>query len=216
MSQTPDLPPSFRALTHPLVADRLSRLRGRDLPTAGFRALVRALSVPLALEALRDVDLREETIQTPLTPMQGQVLADPPPCLVNILRAGSGLVEGMLEVIPEAAVAHLGMYRDEQTLKPVPYYNSMPPRLSERLVVVCDPMLATGGSAVAAITQLKEAGARRLRFACLLAAPEGARRLGEAHPDVEILAAGLDSHLDHRGFIVPGLGDAGDRQFGTA
>lgn len=219
MSHPQDLPATLTVLTqHPLVADRLTRMRERQLDTAGFRGLVRALSWPLAFEATRDLALESRRIETPMAAMDAPLLAGPPPCLIAIWRAGSGLVEGMLDVLPEAVVGHLGMYRDEQTLNPVAYYRSLPARLDERLVILCDPMLATGGSAVAAVAQIVEGGARpeRLVFACLLAAPEGVRTLAAAYPMVRILTAGLDSHLNESGYIVPGLGDAGDRQFGTS
>ena len=200
---------------HPLVQHKLTHMRDKDTPTPVFRQLLREISQLLAYEVTREMPLQTQRIETPLCPMDAPVLAGPEPALISILRAGNGLLDGILELIPQARVGFVGLYRDEATLQPVQYYFKVPPDLGARMVFVVDPMLATGNSSVAAVDLLKQAGARNLRFLCLLAAPEGVARMREAHPDVPIVTAALDDRLDARGFIVPGLGDAGDRMYGT-
>jgi uracil phosphoribosyltransferase len=200
---------------HPAVADRLARLRDRDTPTPVFRKLLEELGAFLAYEATRNLPLRDEHVITPLTPMVAHRVAVRP-VVAPILRAGLGLLPGFLEVIDDAVVAHLGFYRDPQTLQPVPYYANVPHDLSQRHVYVLDPMLATGGSAVHALEKLKRAGAKQLELVCLVAAPQGVEAVQSAHPDVRIWTAAIDRELDENAYIRPGLGDAGDRVFGTA
>ena len=200
---------------HPLVQHKLTLMRQRDTPTAVFRQLLREISHLLAYEVTRELAMTRVSIETPLTEMEAPKLSGKKLALVSILRAGNGLLDGILDLIPSARVGFVGLYRDEQTLKPVQYYFKVPTELEDRLVIAVDPMLATGNSSAAAIDLLKEAGATNIRFLCLLAAPEGVARMKEAHPDVPIVTAALDSHLNEKGYIVPGLGDAGDRMFGT-
>lgn len=200
---------------HPLVLHKLARLRSQDTEPKTFRELVREICWLLFYEATQDLPLTPVTVRTPLTDCSCHRLAESIG-LMPILRAGLGMAEAILEVLPSAHVWHLGLYRDHETLEPVTYYNKLPPQLRVDLSLVLDPMLATGGSAVAALDMLKRWGARRIRFLALIAAPEGVRALQAAHPDVPIYLAALDSHLDERSYIVPGLGDAGDRQFNTA
>jgi uracil phosphoribosyltransferase len=200
---------------HPLVQHKLTLMRDKDTPTAVFRQLLREISQFLAYEITRGLDMTTRRIETPLCEMDAPVLAGKKLALISILRAGNGLLDGVLELIPSARVGFVGLYRDEKTLQPVQYYFKVPEGLDDRLVIAVDPMLATGNSSVAAIDLLKKAGATNLRFMCLLAAPEGVARMREAHPDVPIVTAALDSHLNDKGYIVPGLGDAGDRMFGT-
>ncbi len=200
---------------HPLVQHKLTLMRQTDTSTAVFRQLLREISQLLAYEVTRGLPMTTKRIDTPLEPMDAPVIDGKKLALVSILRAGNGLLDGVLELIPSARVGFVGLYRDEETLKPVQYYFKVPPELEDRLVIAVDPMLATGNSSVAAIDLLKEAGAKNIRFLCLLAAPEGIARMQEAHPDVPIVTAAIDSHLNENGFIVPGLGDAGDRMFGT-
>ena len=202
-------------VTHPLVQHKLSLMRDKSAPTPLFRQLLREISQLLAYEITRELALTKKRIDTPLEPMNASVLDGKKLALVSILRAGNGLLDGVLELIPGARVGFVGLYRDEETLEPVQYYFKVPDALEDRLVIAVDPMLATGNSSVAAIDLLKESGAKNIRFMCLLAAPEGVRRMQEAHPDVQIVTAALDSHLNEKGYIVPGLGDAGDRMFGT-
>jgi len=200
---------------HPLVQHKLTLMRQRDTSTAVFRQLLREISQLLAYEITRDLALTRVMIETPLQEMEAPKLAGKKLALVSILRAGNGLLDGVLELIPSARVGFVGLYRDETTLQPVQYYFKVPTELHERRVIVLDPMLATGNSSAAAVTLLKEAGARDIRFLCLLAAPEGVARMAEAHPDVPVVAAALDARLNDKGYILPGLGDAGDRMFGT-
>lgn len=200
---------------HPLVQHKLTLMRERDTPTAVFRQLLREISHLLAYEITRELAMTTVNIDTPLTDMAAPKLAGKKLALVSILRAGNGLLDGILDLIPSARVGFIGLYRDEETLKPVQYYFKVPTELDDRLVIAVDPMLATGNSSVAAIDLLKQSGARNIRFLCLLAAPEGVARMQEAHPDVPIVTAALDSHLNEKGYIVPGLGDAGDRMYGT-
>ncbi len=201
---------------HPLVQHKLSLMRDKRTPTAVFRQLLREISQLLAYEITRDLPLTTQQIETPMAPIQAPVLAGKKLALISILRAGNGLLDGVLELIPSARVGFVGLYRDEETLQPVQYYFKVPDRLEDRLVIAVDPMLATGNSSVAAIDLLKKAGATQLRFLCLLAAPEGIERMQSAHPDVPIVTAAIDERLNEVGYIVPGLGDAGDRMFGTA
>ena len=200
---------------HPLIQHKLTLMRQVDTPTAVFRQLLREISQLLAFEITRELPMTTKTIETPICEMEAPVLDGRKLALVSILRAGNGLLDGVLELIPSARVGFVGLYRDEETLKPIQYYFKVPTELKNRLVIAVDPMLATGNSSAAAIDLLKEAGATDIRFLSLLAAPEGVARMKEAHPDVPIVTAALDSHLNEKGYIVPGLGDAGDRMFGT-
>lgn len=200
---------------HPLVQHKLTLMREKDTSTAGFRQLLREISLLLAYEVTRDLPMTNRTIETPLMPMEAPSLLGKKLVLVSILRAGNGLMDGVLELIPAARVGFIGMYRDEETLQPVQYYCKLPAEMDERVVIVLDPMLATGNSSAAAVDILKAAGATDIRFLCLLAAPEGVARMQAAHPDVRIVTAALDARLNKKGYILPGLGDAGDRMFGT-
>lgn len=202
-------------VTHPLVQHKLTLMRQKETSTALFRQLLREISQLLAYEVTRGLPMTTRQIETPLQQMQAPVIDGKKLVLVSILRAGNGLLDGVLELIPSARVGFVGLYRDETTLQPVQYYFKVPTELDDRLVIAVDPMLATGNSSVAAIDLLKQAGATQIRFLCLLAAPEGIARMKEAHPDVPIVTAAIDSHLNEHGYIVPGLGDAGDRMFGT-
>jgi uracil phosphoribosyltransferase len=202
-------------VTHPLVQHKLTLMRQKETSTALFRQLLREISQLLAYEVTRGLPMTTRRIETPLEPMDAPVIDGKKLALVSILRAGNGLLDGVLELIPSARVGFVGLYRDEKTLQPVQYYFKVPTELEDRLVIAVDPMLATGNSSVAAIDLLKNAGATNIRFLCLLAAPEGIARMREAHPDVPIVTAAIDSHLNDHGYIVPGLGDAGDRMFGT-
>jgi uracil phosphoribosyltransferase len=206
---------ALTVIEHPLIQHKLSILRDRSTPTKLFKELVDEIAMLMAFEATRDLPLEPVVIETPLETIQARRLSGYEPVLVPILRAGLGMVDGIRALMPSARVGHIGLYRDHDTLQPVEYYFKVPSDLAQRDVFVLDPMLATGGSAVDAIAQLKKAGARRLRFMCLVAAPEGAARLTEAHPDVPVFAAALDRKLNASGYILPGLGDAGDRLFGT-
>ena len=200
---------------HPLVQHKLTLMRETSTSTAVFRQLLREISQFLAYEITRGLPMTTKTIETPIQEMDAPTLDGRKLALISILRAGNGLLDGMLELIPSARVGFVGLYRDEETLQPVQYYFKVPEALEERMVIAVDPMLATGNSSVAAIDLLKKSGAKNIRFLCLLAAPEGVARMKEAHPDVPIVTAALDSHLNENGYIVPGLGDAGDRMFGT-
>lgn len=200
---------------HPLVQHKLSLMREKDTSTKSFRQLLREISHLLAYEVTRNLPLTTKQIETPLCEMDAPVIDGKKLALISILRAGNGLLDGILELIPAARVGFVGLYRDEETLKPVQYYFKVPTQLEERVSIVVDPMLATGNSSAAAIDLVKDAGAKNIIFLCLLAAPEGVARMKEAHPDVPIVTASLDSHLNELGYIVPGLGDAGDRMFGT-
>ena len=200
---------------HPLVQHKLTIMREKDTSTAVFRQLLREISLLLAYEVTRGLPMTTKAIDTPLCEMDAPVLAGRKLALISILRAGNGLLDGMLELIPSARVGFVGLYRDEETLEPVEYYFKVPDMLDKRLVIAVDPMLATGNSSAAAIDRLKQAGATDIRFLCLLASPEGVAHMKEAHPDVPIVTAALDDRLNEKGYIVPGLGDAGDRMFGT-
>lgn len=200
---------------HPLVQHKLTLMRDVETSTAVFRQLLREISQLLAYEVTRNLPISTRQIKTPLMSMDAPIIDGKKLALVSILRAGNGLLDGILELVPAARVGFVGLYRDEETLQPVQYYFKVPQGLEDRLTIAVDPMLATGNSSVAAIDLLKQAGAKDIRFLCLLAAPEGVQRMKEAHPDVPIVTAALDSHLNEKGYIVPGLGDAGDRMFGT-
>lgn len=202
-------------VTHPLVQHKLTLMREKNTSTGEFRSLLREISALLAYEVTRELELTTRAIETPMQEMDAPVLKGKKLALVSILRAGNGLLDGVLELIPSARVGFVGLYRDEETLKPVQYYCKLPEGLEDRLVIVVDPMLATGNSSAAAVDLLKAAGATNIRFLCLLAAPEGVARMKEAHPDVPIVTASLDKRLNEKGYILPGLGDAGDRMFGT-
>ncbi|MFV0385162.1 uracil phosphoribosyltransferase [Paracoccus sp. (in: a-proteobacteria)] len=202
-------------IDHPLVQHKLTIMRKKDVSTAGFRRLLREISLLLAYEVTRELELTTTRIDTPICPMDAPTLEGQKLALISILRAGNGLLDGILELIPSARVGFVGLYRDPVTLQPVEYYCKVPNLLDQRMTIVVDPMLATGNSSVAAIDKLKEHGARNLRFLCLLAAPEGVERMRHAHPDVPVFTAALDEKLNDHGYIVPGLGDAGDRMFGT-
>ncbi|MDD9730619.1 uracil phosphoribosyltransferase [Mameliella sp. AT18] len=200
---------------HPLVQHKLTLMREKDTSTASFRRLLREISLLLAYEITRDLPLSERRIETPLCEMDAPVIEGKKLALISILRAGNGLLDGILELVPAARVGFVGLYRDEETLQPVQYYNKLPTQMNSRLAIVVDPMLATGNSSAAAVDLVKQGGATDIRFLCLLAAPEGVQRMAEAHPDVPVVTAALDERLNEKGYIVPGLGDAGDRMFGT-
>lgn len=214
MDTTPAFP-TLRIVSHPLIQHKLTILRDQNTPTKIFKELVDEIAMLMAYEATADLALEPVEIVTPLEGMTGQRVAGKKLTLVPILRAGLGMVEGILKLVPSARVGHVGLYRDHDTLEPVDYYFKVPGDAPERDFFVLDPMLATGGSAVAAVSSLKRAGASRIRFLCLVAAPAGVQRLAGAHPDVLIYCASLDRELNDAGYILPGLGDAGDRLFGT-
>lgn len=207
--------PNLILIDHPLVQHKMTLLRRKETSTAEFRRLAREISMLMAYEVTRGLPLETVTITTPLEETEAPRLAGKKLCFVSIMRAGGGMLDGMLDLVPAARVGHVGLYRDPATLGPVEYYLKLPADVRERVVIVVDPMLATGHSAAAAIARVKEAGATQISFACLLAAPEGVALLAEAHPDVPVYAAGLDRQLDSHGYIRPGLGDAGDRLYGT-
>lgn len=200
---------------HPLVRHKLTLMRHKEASTSDFRKLLREISLLLAYEVTRDLPLTMRKIETPLEAMDSPVIEGKKLCFVSILRAGNGLLDGMLDLVPSARVGHVGLYREPTTLTAVEYYFKVPENLQDRLVVVVDPMLATANSGIAAVERLKQAGARSMKFVCLLAAPEGIDAFREAHPDVPIITAAIDDHLNDHGYIVPGLGDAGDRLYGT-
>jgi len=205
----------LRIVDHPLVQHKLTLLRDKETSTRSFRALLREISVLLGYEVTRDLPLADIKIQTPVGPMTGKTIAGKKLVFAPILRAGMGLLDGMLELAPSARVSHIGLYRDPKTLKAVEYYFKAPSDIAERLVIVLDPMLATGHTAVAALDRLKEVGVTQIRFVCVVASPEGVDVVRSHHPDVEIWTAALDERLNDHGYIVPGLGDAGDRIYGT-
>lgn len=207
--------PTLRVVSHPLVQHKLTILRDRATPTKIFKELVEEIAMLMAYEATSDVELEKIEVDTPLETCTGRQIAGKKMTLVPILRAGLGMVEGIYKLVPNARIGHIGLYRNHDTLEPVDYYFKVPSDAAERDFFVLDPMLATGGSAAAAVTSLKRAGATRIRFLCLVSAPEGVRRLSQAHPDVTIYTASLDRELNKNGYILPGLGDAGDRLFGT-
>ena len=200
---------------HPLIEHKLTIMRDRGTSTAKFRDLLREISMLLAYELLSDLELETVDIETPVAPMKARKLAGKKLCFVSVLRAGDGLLQGLLDLVPAARVGHVGLYRDPKTLEPVSYYSKLPEDMAARTAVVVDPMLATGGSAAAAVAEVKKAGATDVRFVALVAAPEGAEAFHAAHPDVPVFTAAMDEKLNEKGYIVPGLGDAGDRLFGT-
>jgi len=200
---------------HPLIQHKLSIMRDVETPTAKFRQLLREISLLLAYEVCRDLETKEVDITTPLEVASMPKLEGKKLCFISILRAGNGLLDGMLDLVPSARVGHIGLYRDPKTLVPVEYYLKLPDKLDERLCVVVDPMLATGNSAAAGVQRIKDAGAKRIKFVCLLAAPEGLAAFSEQHPDVPIVTAAVDRELNDHAYILPGLGDAGDRMYGT-
>ncbi|MBK9702706.1 MAG: uracil phosphoribosyltransferase [Betaproteobacteria bacterium] len=200
---------------HPLILHKLTIMRRKDTTTDNFRRLLREISQLLAYEVTRDLPLELVPIETPLAAIDAPQISGKKQCIVSILRAGNGMLDGMLDILPAARVGHIGLYRDPATLAAVEYYFKVPEDIAERLVIVVDPMLATGHSAAAALTRLKAAGAATIKYVCLLAAPEGVAALHAAHPDVPVYTAAVDDHLNAHGYIVPGLGDAGDRLFGT-
>ena len=215
MKEEPALPDSFTVVEHPLIQHKLTLMRRADTPTTKFRQLLREISLLLGYEVTRGLKLDAVDIETPLEPMRAPILEGKKLCIVSILRAGNGLLDGMLDLIPNARVGHVGLYRDHETLEPVEYYFKMPENLGERDVIVVDPMLATGNSAVAAVERLKRAGAKRLGFLCLLAAPEGVAAFEAEGFDATVWTASIDQGLNDVAFILPGLGDAGDRMYGT-
>ena len=207
--------PNLTVLSHPLIQHKLTLLRDRGTTTRDFKQLVGEIATLMAYEVTKDLATEPVEIETPLERMTGRQVSGKKLTLVPILRAGLGMVEGVAQLIPSARVGHIGLYRDHDSLQPVDYYFKIPGDEVERDFFILDPMLATGGSAVAAVTALRKAGARRIRFLCIVAAPEGVRRMLEAHPDIHVFAAALDRQLNDKGYILPGLGDAGDRLFGT-
>ncbi len=207
--------PNVTVVSHPMVQHKLTIMRNKETSIAGFRRLLREIAHLMCYEVTRDLELEMIPIETPMEPMMAPAIKGKKLVFASILRAGNGLLDGMLDLVPAARVAHIGIYRDHETLQPVEYYFKAPSELENRLIIVVDPMLATANSAIAAIEQLKKRGANNLRFLCLLAAPEGIDKFAAAHPDVPIYTAAIDSHLNEKGYIVPGLGDAGDRMYGT-
>jgi uracil phosphoribosyltransferase len=209
------MPSNVTVIDHPLVQHKLTLLREKERSTSSFRSLLAEISILLAYEATRDLPLTYQSIETPLATMQAPLLDGKKIVLINILRAGTGMIEGMLRILPSARVGHIGLYRDPETLGAVEYYFKMPGEMADRDVIVADPMLATGNSAIAAIDRVKAASPRSIKFACVLAAPEGLANFHETHPDIPVYTAAIDERLDADGYILPGLGDAGDRLFGT-
>jgi uracil phosphoribosyltransferase len=200
---------------HPMVQHKLTIMRDKDTSIASFRRLLREIAHLMCYEVTRDLDLELIDIETPMGAMRSPTIKGKKLVFASILRAGNGLLDGMLDLVPAARVAHIGIYRDHETLQPVEYYFKAPSELDNRLIIVVDPMLATANSSIAAIDKLKERGANNIRFLCLLAAPEGIEKFTASHPDVAVFTAAIDSHLNEKGYIVPGLGDAGDRMYGT-
>ena len=206
---------SVKVIDHPLVQHKLSLMRQKERSTSSFRNLLAEISMLLAYEVTRDLPLVYEEIETPLSKMRAPMLEGKKVVLVNILRAGTGMVDGMLRILPSARIGHIGLYRDPETLGAVEYYFKMPGEFGDRDVIIVDPMLATGNSAVAAVDRVKTAAPKSIKFVCIIAAPEGLANFHEVHPDVPIFTASIDERLDDHGYILPGLGDAGDRLFGT-
>ena len=202
-------------LDHPLIQHKVTLMRDKNTGTKEFRELVEELALLIGYEVTRDLPLEEKDVETPVAVAKTKVLSGKKLGIVPILRAGLGMVDGMTRLIPAAKVGHIGLYRDPETLQPVAYYCKLPQDIEERDIIIVDPMLATGGSAIAGIDVVKKAGCKRVRLVCLLGAPEGVEAVQKAHPDVDIYLAAIDSHLNDHGYIVPGLGDAGDRLFGT-
>jgi len=209
------LPHSIHVVSHPLVQHKLSKMRDKQTSSANFRRLLREIGLLLGYDATRDLPLVKGRIETPLEPMDAPLLEGKKLVVVPILRAGLGLAEGIIDLVPLARQGHVGLYRDPKTLQAVEYYMKIPADIGDRDVIVCDPMLATAHSAIAAVDRLKESGAKRLKFICVLGSEQGARTFAEVHPDVPVFAAAIDAKLNDHGYIVPGLGDAGDRLFGT-
>ena len=209
------MPDNLQVINHPLVQHKLSLMRKKSTSTQSFRTLIREVGTLLAYEVTKDLPLIYEEIETPLMKMDAPFLEGKKLCLVSILRAGNGLLDGFMELLPSARVGHIGLYRDPETLVAVEYYMKLPDLINQRLVLALDPMLATGHSSAAAVTRLKENGAENIRFVCLLAAPEGIEYFNKVHPDVPIFVAAIDEKLNDHAYILPGLGDAGDRIFGT-
>ncbi len=205
----------FQIISHPLIQHKLSILRRKDTSTKHFRELVNEIAMLMGYEVSRELPLEEVEIETPITKTVQKQLTGKKLAIVPILRAGIGMVDGLLNLVPAAKVGHIGMYRDEETLEPVEYLVKLPEDIDQRQIFVVDPMLATGGSAILAVDSLKKRGAANIKFVCLVAAPEGVKKLQDAHPDIDIYTASLDEKLNENGYIVPGLGDAGDRLFGT-
>jgi len=206
---------SVTVVDHPLVQHKLTIMRDKETSTAGFRRLLREISLLLCYEVTRDLELTTRMIETPIQTMEAPTLEGKKLVFASVLRAGNGLLDGMLDLVPAARVAHIGLYRDHDTLEAVEYFFKAPSDLGDRLVIVVDPMLATANSAIAAVEKLKSRGATNIRYLCLLAAPEGIERFTKAHPDVPVFTASIDEKLNEKGYIVPGLGDAGDRMYGT-
>ena len=206
---------NLHVVNHPLVLHKLTLMRDRHTPSTVFRQLLREISLLLGYEVLRDLQTTITNIETPLTEMEAPILKGKKLVFVSILRAGNGLLDGLLDLVPSARVGHVGLYRDPVTLAAIEYYLKMPENLEERRIIVVDPMLATANSAIAAVNRLKEVGANEMKFVCLLASPEGIEAFNLAHPDVQVYTAAIDSHLNEHGYILPGLGDAGDRMYGT-
>ena len=211
------MPQTFepQVLDHPLIQHKISLMRKKETGSKDFRELATEVATLMCYEATRDLPLKEVTVETPICRCKTKMLAGRKLAIVPILRAGLGMVDGMLTLIPAAKVGHIGLYRDEETAKPIEYFCKLPCDISEREVIVVDPMLATGGSAIDAVNMIKERGAHNIKFMCIIAAPEGVEAMKKAHPDVDIYIGALDQHLNEHGYIVPGLGDAGDRIFGT-
>ena len=202
-------------MTHPLIKHKISRLRDKNTGTNEFRKLVEEIAMLEGFEALKDLPLEDVEVETPIEKCMTPMIAGRKLDIVPILRAGLGMVEGILSLVPSAKIGHIGLYRDEETFEPHEYYCKLPSPIEERIIVVCDPMLATGGSAIDAITMIKKHGGKNIKFMCIIAAPEGVKKLSEAHPDVQIYVGNLDRCLNENAYICPGLGDAGDRIFGT-
>ena len=202
-------------IDHPLIQHKLTIMRDKDTSIASFRRLLREIAHLMCYEVTRDLELEMVEIETPMTRMEAPTIKGKKLVFASILRAGNGLLDGMLDLVPAARVAHIGIYRDHETLQPVEYYFKAPSELDNRLIIIVDPMLATANSSIAAVDKLKERGANNIRFLCLLAAPEGIEKFSTSHPDVPIFTAAIDSHLNDKGYIIPGLGDAGDRMYGT-
>ncbi len=205
----------LHVINHPLITHKLSIMRNKKTGSKDFRQLLEEIAMLMGYELTRDLPLEDISIETPICKMQAKVIAGKKLAIVPILRAGLGMVDGLLSLIPVAKVGHIGLYRDPKTHLPVEYYCKLPPDIKDRIVILVDPMLATGGSAVDALSMLKSHGCKQIRFMCLVSAPEGVKKVQEAHPDVDIYTAALDDHLNENAYIVPGLGDAGDRIFGT-
>jgi uracil phosphoribosyltransferase len=209
------MPGNVHVIDHPLVQHKLTLMRSKETSTSTFRNLLREISTLLAYEVTRGLPTTKVLIETPIAPMQGTMLDGKKTVLISILRAGNGILDGMLDILPSARIGHIGLYRDPKTLMAVEYYYKVPDTMADRDAIVVDPMLATGNSAVAAIDRIKESGPRSIKFVCLLTCPEGIRVFHSAHPDVPVYTAAVDERLNEKGYIVPGLGDAGDRLFGT-